>query len=115
MPTSVLVVEPHSDLRRLIVEVLTRADCRCEETGNAQDALLRLREGDFTVVLVDSSEDDSPTQALYSAVAASAARLVVIDETAAAHGVPRRSHLQKPFDRKELLDSVVPVRGRTTS
>jgi CheY-like chemotaxis protein len=99
MANSVLVVESHADLRTVIVEVLTRADYRCEAVANGSDGLRKLREQEYELIVIDT-DSLTPMSALCAAVSADPAwrdKLILIGD----ENDPRS--LQKPFDRRQLL------------
>jgi len=105
MVSSVLVVESHADLRSVIMEVLTRADYRCDAAASANDALLKLRQGDYAyiVVDVDSSSSMTPLCAAIAAEPELMAKLVLIGDENAPEGMSDQPLLHKPFDANELL------------
>lgn len=105
MPSKILVVEAHADLRSVIAEALTRADYRCDAVASASDALLKLRESNYSFILVDV---DSPTSMspLYDVISAEPTlleRVVVISDDESNAPMSRQPHLQKPFDARALL------------
>lgn len=109
MSPSVLVVENHDDLRKVIVATLARQQYRCDAVANASEAMLRVRQHDYAYVVVDL---DSPrsTEELMTLLAAEphlARHVVVITEGDLAeinvYGDDQMSFLRKPFGRKELL------------
>ncbi len=109
MVTQVLLVESDADLRSAIASTLEGADCRCDAVATGADALLKLRQSDYTYILVDF-DSPLPLAALRQKLSADPAlmeRLIVISETAEApEGMDGQPLLRKPFERSELLARV---------
>lgn len=105
MVSSVLVVESHADLRSVIVDVLTRAEYRCDAVASASDALLKLRQSEYAYIVLDVDSPSSMTS-LCAAIAAEPAlmaKLVLIGDEDTPAEVADQPVLHKPFDANALL------------
>ena len=102
----VLVLEPDLDLRSVIVSALHRAHVSCDTAATPAGALLKIREGDYSYVVidVDSEADMKPLVDACKRDPALLAKVVVISgggETPAV--MDKQPVLLKPFDTKQLL------------
>jgi DNA-binding response OmpR family regulator len=109
MSSSVLVIEPHGDLRTEIVATLQKQRYRCDAVASIQDALLKIRGTDYGCILldVDSLLVEQDVEKLV-ADAHTRDSLVLITDAAPDEQLPliagvARPMLRKPFDRLELL------------
>lgn len=109
MKTSILVVENHPDLRAEIVAILNREDYECEGVSSGAAALLKLREHDYSYILLDV---DGPTAGaeLFRSLCAKPAALdhvILITDSDSPEEMPAPAAvcptLCKPFDAKQLL------------
>lgn len=102
----VLLLEPDLDLRNLIVSALHRADMSCDTATTPAAALLKIRGGAYSHVVIDV-DSDTDMKPLVDACAhdpALLAKIVVISgggETPAV--MNRQPVLLKPFDAAQLL------------
>ncbi|MFL6245606.1 MAG: hypothetical protein ACJ74H_06250 [Thermoanaerobaculia bacterium] len=95
---SVLIVEPHEDLRDGIVGALQRRDYVCDAVDTPEAAALMLREHDYAYVVVDLAA--SPASDLVSSVP-NESNVILLTEDVATDG--DYAVLRKPFSRDELL------------
>jgi len=95
MMPSVLLVESDADLRSAITFTLSRAEYRCDAVASSGDALLKLRNHQYTYILVDV--DSVEPLELDDALGAQTSKVVFITED------DNPDTLQKPFDKEELL------------
>ena len=105
MRQSVLVVENHHDLRSALVAALTRENFECDAVLSGEAALLRLKDHNYTYIVVDE-DADTAAAALLERVAKhpeSSPKVIVLTEID--HQDDAR-FLLKPFDSKELLARV---------
>ena len=109
MKRSILVVENHPDLRAEILAALDREEYECEGVGTGAAALLKLREHDYSYILLDT---DAPTAGaeLFASLARRPAELdhvILITENENPEEMPASASvcptLCKPFDTKQLL------------
>lgn len=109
---TVLLVESHPDLRSAISSALERASIDYESVASCGDALLKLRESDYTYILLDVDSPSSSIKALCDRLESEPelfAKVVVIAEDAVPDGLLDAPLLRKPFDNQQLL-ARVPVR-----
>ena len=99
MPPTVLVIEPYADLRSEIAAALRREHYVCEAVGNTAEAMLKLRGGQFSYVVLD--EDVGDLGKLVAAIDP-ASELLMLSESEGP-GWPGHSSLRKPFGRAELV------------
>lgn len=102
----VLLLEPDLDLRNVIVSALHRAHVSCDTAMTPAAALLKIRGGDYSylVVDVDSEADMKPLVDACAIDPALLAKVVVISgggETPAV--MDHQPVLLKPFDTEQLL------------
>jgi DNA-binding response OmpR family regulator len=102
----VLVLEADLDLRSAIVSALARAHVSCDTAATPAGALLKIRGGDYSyiVVDVDSNADMKPLVDAFARDPALLAKVVVISgggETPAV--MNEQPVLLKPFDAQQLL------------
>lgn len=96
---SVLIVEPHEDLRAGIVSALQRRDYTCDAVATPEDAALMLRDRDYAYVVVDLDMPE-PTSDLVSSLSTDANVILLTADVAS----DNEFHvLRKPFSRDELL------------
>src|SRR5215212_10615197 len=98
---TVLLVESHPDLRLAISSALERASFDYESVASCGDALLKLRESEYTYILLDVDSPSSPIEALCDTLEAEPelfAKVVVIAEDAVPDGLLAAPLLRKPFD-----------------
>ena len=108
MVSSVLVVEPHADLRAGIVSTLQRGNYTCDAVATPGDAALMLRGHDYAYVVVDLDVAD-PTSELVSSLCEESNVILITDDDAL--DTPQHHMLRKPFSRDELLAHFVRTRG----
>ena len=106
MSDSILVVEDYDDLRSAVVSVLSRAHYACDAVASSQDALVKLREHDYAVVLLSTRmpiTEDPVVQYLAHSLHGGT-RVILMTEpeqpTANFHA------LLKPFDPAALLAEI---------
>ena len=95
---SVLVVEPHADLRDGIVGALQRRNYLCDAVATPEAAALMLRDHDYAYVVVDLAA--SPASDLVSSVPAQSNVILLTEDVAIDSDY---DVLRKPFSRDELL------------
>lgn len=108
MVPSVLVVEPHADLRAGIVSTLQRGNYICDAVATPGDAALMLRDHDYAYVVVDVDVPEATSELVSSLCKDSSVILITDDE---AQDTPQHHMLRKPFSRDELLAHFVRTRG----
>ncbi len=96
---SVLIVEPHADLRDGIVGALQRRDYDCDAVATPEAAALMLREHDYAYVVVDLDVPE-PTCEFVSSLSAGANVILLTADVASDN---EYRVLRKPFSRDELL------------
>lgn len=96
---SVLVVEPHADLRTGIVGALQQRNYVCDAVGTPEDAALMLRDHDYAYVVVDL-DVSRPSSDLVSSVPEQSSVILITDDIASDD---EYDVLRKPFSRDELL------------
>jgi DNA-binding response OmpR family regulator len=112
MNRAILVVENHPDLRAEIIAILSRAKYECEGVSTGEAALLKIREHDYRYILLDV-DSDTAGSALVDSCAASGTlkKIVLMTNVEGAEEMPGSSSecsvLRKPFDKTELLSSIV--------
>lgn len=102
----VLVLEADLDLRSVIADALTRAHVTCDTAATTAGAMLKIRESDYSYIVVDvDSEDDlRPLVDACASDPALLAKVVVISDGGEMPGLMlRQPQLVKPFDAKQLL------------
>jgi len=102
----VLVLEADLDLRSVIVDALHRAHVSCDAAATAAGAMLKIRESDYSyiVVDVDSADDFRPLVDACRIDPALLAKVVVISDGGETPGImAEQPQLVKPFDAKQLL------------
>jgi DNA-binding NtrC family response regulator len=107
----VLILEADLDLRSVIVDALHRAHLACDSTATAAAALLKIREGNYSYIVVDvDSEDDlRPLVDACHRDPKLLAKVVVISDGGDTPVVmAEQPRLVKPFDAKQLL---TPLKG----
>lgn len=102
MDSPVLIVEPYADYRAEIAATLSRQHYRCDSVGTVRDALLRIRDNDYHTMVIDIDQQSVDELLL---AAASSHKIVLITELENVTDARYRV-LRKPFDRKQLLDSL---------
>lgn len=95
---SVLIVEPHADLRNGIVGALQRRNYTCDAVATPEAAALMLRDHDYAYVVVDLAS--SPASDLVSSVPTES-NVILLTEDVTIDG--DYDVLRKPFSRDELL------------
>lgn len=105
MKTSILVVENHPDLRAEIVATLNREEYECDGVGNGAAAMLKLREHEYSYILLDVDGLTAGTELLDSI--ATRANVILITDAENPDDIPATASvcptLAKPFDTKQLL------------
>ena len=101
MRPSILVVENYYDLRTEIVAALQREHYPCESVRDGRTALLKLRENDYSYILIDDDEatDARSLLARLKAEPSTREKIIVMSDFPDAE-LP---YLRKPFDSKALL------------
>jgi len=103
----VLIFEPHNELRNVIAQVLERAHVGFQVVGTPTDALLKLRGGNYShiVIDVDSGLDTAKLYETLTNDPSLMAKVIVIsdrDETLP-EAMSHQPTLLKPFDTDQLL------------
>jgi DNA-binding NtrC family response regulator len=102
----VLLLETDLDLRGAIVEALQRAHVVCDTAASAAGAMLKIRESDYSYIVVDVDSDDDLRPLVDACVLDPKllAKVVVISDGG---DTPRvmsdQPQLVKPFDAQQLL------------
>ena len=95
---SVLIVEPHADLRDGIVCTLQQRNYLCDAVATPEAAALMLRQHDYAYVVVDL--EASPDSDLVSSVPHESSVILLTEDVATDSDY---AVLRKPFSRDELL------------
>lgn len=95
---SVLIVEPHADLRNGIVGALQRRNYVCDAVATPEAAALMLRDHDYAYVVVDLAS--SPASDLVSSVPTESNVILLTEDVVLDSDY---DVLRKPFSRDELL------------
>jgi DNA-binding response OmpR family regulator len=108
MRPSILVVENHPDLRAEILAILQRENYECEGVGSGAAALLKIREHDYSYILLDVDPATAGGSFYESCAKDGTLGKVVLltdfDETSEMPPSARAcAVLRKPFDTKQLL------------
>ena len=105
MKQSILVVENHPDLRAEIVATLNREEYECEGVSNGAAAMLKLREHEYSYILLDVDGLTAGSELLDSI--ATRPNVILITDTESEESMPPTAGvcptLAKPFDTKQLL------------
>ena len=118
MAPSVLVVETYTDLRSAIDAALTRGDLEHDSTADSREAIQKLRENTYSVILLAPRlpiREDPVLHFLHAFQPDELRKVVLMTETEEA--VQNESEcrvLVKPFGSRQLLESLdleVPRRG----
>ena len=108
MSLSVLVVEDYADLRDTIVKALERHDCACDSVSSSEDAVVKLREHDYSAILLDPKlpiADDPVMHFLAEHRPADIGKVIVMSDPATPTGECGEL-LEKPFTNLELYARV---------
>lgn len=104
MSQYVLVVEDYADLRSVLVSALHRAHYRCDDVGNSDDAIVKLREHRYGTVLLSTRlpiADDPVVRYLLAEDAQHMTKVIVMAEPDQQTDDYRA--LVKPFNSDELV------------
>jgi DNA-binding response OmpR family regulator len=101
MSSTVLVIEAYADLRAGIVAALQRHAYACDAVGCVADAEQKLRERDYSYVVVDVDSEES--NELVSTFHADANVILISDADPRDARANDFAMLRKPFSREELL------------
>ena len=105
MKTSILVVENHPDLRAEIVATLNREEYECDGVANGAAAMLKLREHEYSYILLDVDGLTAGTDLLDSI--ATRSNVILITDTESPDEIPPSVNVcptqANPFDTKQLL------------
>ena len=111
MKETALIVDDEAIIRRILVQILSRAGYTCLEAGNAEEALERIRSNTVDIALLDITMPGRSGIELLNDVTADYPNIAVIMLTAIVDteiGVECMIHgaydyIIKPFNNKELL------------
>lgn len=127
LPSQVLLVEDAPDLRELLKIFLKRAGHEVWAVSSAEEALLRVQEQKFDLILSDIGLPDLDGVAFLQAVRALEGNSNSQIPAIALTGFSRSDHppdrslhifqamLQKPIDRRSLIDAIAGVLDSHTS
>src|SRR5918992_3050234 len=114
-PVRILVVDDEEPIRRVIARLLQRNGYECETAGNAEEAMLLLKEGDFALVLTDMDMPGTSGLDLINQIAAafediSTVMVTGMDDAklaSAALKIGAYGYIIKPFEPNEILINVM--------
>jgi DNA-binding response OmpR family regulator len=105
----VLVVENYADLNSAITSALPD-DCNCTSVRTSEEAILRLREGHYEVILLAPRlpiQDDPVMHFLHEYQPEEIAKVILMTDPGDADGSGEDCRvLVKPFNREELVAKV---------
>ena len=107
MRPNILVVENHNDLRSEIVECLRRQHFECVGVSSGDEAMLKLRDGDYKYIVLDV-DVSTAGRSVYESCAANGtlSKLVLLTDPDDGEMSIDCATLRKPFDSVDLLDRV---------
>jgi putative two-component system response regulator len=114
-PVRILVVDDEEPIRRVIARLLQRNGYECETAGNAEEAMLLLKEGDFALVLTDMDMPGTSGLDLINQIAAAFEDIATVMVTgmddaklaSAALKIGAYGYIIKPFEPNEILINVM--------
>jgi DNA-binding response OmpR family regulator len=111
MRPSILVVENHPDLRAEILAILARENYECEGVSDGASALLKIRDHNYSYILLDIDPATAGNTLYDSCVAdGTLAKLVLLTDFDETSEMPPSARacavLRKPFDTRQLLERV---------
>jgi len=101
----VLIIEPHLELRNAIALVLDRNHVGYQAVSSPADAMLKLRGGEYShiVVDIDSGTDMTGLYDMLSHNPALLAKVIIISDGESPASMSEQPMLVKPFDTYQLL------------
>jgi two-component system response regulator PilR (NtrC family) len=122
-PLRVLVVDDEKYIRELFIELLSRQDCTVETAGDGEEALAKLREVEFDVMLSDVRMPRMDGFALLKTVKQAYPKLAVVMMTGfsqdytikEAVALGAEGYLPKPFRFDEVLIVLRQAREKAVS
>ena len=108
MSRSVLVVEDYADLRSAIVSSLERQEYACEAVSTSEDAVLKLRDHDYSAILISPKvpiADDPVMHYLVENRPDDVKKVIVMSDPATATG--ECPLLEKPFTNDQMFAKII--------
>lgn len=105
MAPTILVVESYADLRAGIVAALQHYDYVCDAVATPDAARLKLRDHDYSYVVVDVDSSDAADE-LVSSFEPGAHVILISDADPRDERSNAFALLRKPFSRDELLAQI---------